>query len=49
MLSNIALQESPDSMKYFEVEESESNERQDAGEQKSTVVYVVPEYIIPDT
>ena len=33
-------------MKYFEVEESESNERQDAGEEKSTVVYVVPEYII---
>ena len=42
MLSNIALQDSPDSMKYFEVEESESSEGQDAGEEKPTVVDVIP-------
>ena len=41
MLSNIALQESPDSMKYFEVEESESNERQDAGEEEPAVIDII--------
>ena len=31
-------------MKYFEVEESESSEGQDAGEEKPTVVDVIPAY-----
>ena len=33
-------------MKYFEVEESQSSERQDAGEEKPTVIDVIPEYYL---
>ena len=34
---------SPDSMKYFEVEERERNKWEDTGEQQPAVVDVIPE------
>ena len=37
----LAFSESPDSMKYFEVEESESYERQDAGEEEPAVIDII--------
>lgn len=48
------VSQSPDSMKYFEVEESESNKRQYNGESKPAIIDVIPEnhhrtYLIPDS